>query len=238
MRSTLHWAASHGRYELVEVLIQIGGIDHINTLDQFGRSPLHSAVVKGNEDMVSQLLKNGAVTETAANLLGYRWAVLHCAIAGGNHNILEMLLASEANPHTTTTLSTHHIHRPLMHAVILGDIAAVLLLLRYGAGVWNTPSSEVASIVWYAGAIGRRDLMELLESEGYVSTTTSSNTLKDLEMMQKHKRWIFRVFLDCENDVCTACNRLAATIRLRMGWSRSLDTGWTRGYGRLDGVKE
>jgi hypothetical protein len=194
--------------------------------------------------------------------------VLHCAIAGGNHNILEMLLASEANPHTTTTLSTHHIHRPLMHAVILGDIAAVLLLLRYGAGVWNTPSSEVASIVWYAGAIGRRDLMELLESEGYVSTTTSSNTLKDLEMMQKHKRWIFRVFLDCENDVCTACNRLAATIRLRMGWSRcecsikahiyrhicwinvcykellidylfkALDTGWTRGYGRLDGVKE
>ncbi len=55
----LHWAASNGDYEMVELLVKQPGID-LNIKREDRWTPLHGAVAEGYYDIVKLLIENGA----------------------------------------------------------------------------------------------------------------------------------------------------------------------------------
>ncbi len=59
-RSLLHIGVTSGNPAILETLCGAGAHVHLNTQDEFGQTPLHTAVVKGHVAMVGYLLEKGA----------------------------------------------------------------------------------------------------------------------------------------------------------------------------------
>jgi len=108
--------------KVVQVLIESPqtDVDIANAKDE---TPLMLAAIKGQQDVVAQLLKRDA----AVNKTG--WTPLHYAASSGQLSIMKVLLDSYAfidaqSPNGTT---------PLMMAAMYGSTEAVKLLLAEGA---------------------------------------------------------------------------------------------------------
>ena len=107
---------------VIQVLIESPktNVEARNAKDE---SPLMMAALKGQKDVVAQLIKRDAdINKTG-------WAPLHYAATGGHVDIMKMLLEGNAfidaqSPNGTT---------PLMMAAMYGSAASVKLLLDEGA---------------------------------------------------------------------------------------------------------
>jgi uncharacterized protein len=118
----LYLAMREPSHKAAQVLIDWPKTD-VNILNAKGESPLMLAILKGQQEVVDQLLKKGAdVNKTG-------WTPLHYAASSGQVTMIGQLLENNAyidaeSPNGTT---------PLMMAAMYGSTAAVKLLLDEGA---------------------------------------------------------------------------------------------------------
>ncbi len=91
-----------GQYEEAKLLLQSENYIDVNTMDMYGNTPLHYAVMHGFEDIVEKLLERGAKIY-AFNLEGK--TPLDLAMEKDNDRILEMLKGEEVeNPEAKNEL--------------------------------------------------------------------------------------------------------------------------------------
>ena len=118
----LYLALTEPSLKAAQVLINWPKTD-VNRLNAKGESPLMLAALKGQQDLVAQLIKRGAdVNKTG-------WTALHYAASSGQLAIISLLIEHSAyidaeSPNGTT---------PLMMAAMYGSPEAVKLLLQEGA---------------------------------------------------------------------------------------------------------
>nr|XP_012142855.1 PREDICTED: ankyrin repeat and death domain-containing protein 1A-like isoform X1 [Megachile rotundata] len=85
-RAPIHWAASRGNTEIIEMLIQAKC--DIEARDKFGMRPLHMAARYGHRDAVKMLINAGA-SVSAMNKKQH--TLLMCAARGNNIRVVEYL---------------------------------------------------------------------------------------------------------------------------------------------------
>ena len=97
----------------------------INTLDQFGYTPLHWAAEHGDLQKAATLIRQGAVVDVEA--ARHRKAPLHLAAFRGFPHIMSLLVESGANIHTTDFRRYTPLHCGIKH------LESVRTLLNAGA---------------------------------------------------------------------------------------------------------
>lgn len=97
-------------------------------VDEYGRTPLHSAALKGDEHAILTLLSSGSDINTQDD---DGFTPLHFATQSSHHGIVEVLLQRGANPN----LLNSHGNGPLWTAVMnaRGNFVSVKKLLDAGA---------------------------------------------------------------------------------------------------------
>lgn len=95
---------------------------NINKGDEFGRTPLHYAALRGQTEEVRQLLEKGADVNAKDN---YLFTPLHYAAKRGHGEVVRLLLAKKAGLNS----GDHYLCTPLHHAAVKGhrEIAAMLM---------------------------------------------------------------------------------------------------------------
>ena len=85
----LHWAAAHGKYGLVVMLVQLGGAE-LTTVNKLGMTALHYAALMGGHTPVAEfLLQQNIALADATDMTGD--TPLHCAAAGGRIGFIKLL---------------------------------------------------------------------------------------------------------------------------------------------------
>ena len=87
----LHWAAEKGDVAMMQRLIEVGNIDNVDVLDEFGDTPLILACGYDHLEIVKFLLKQGAKLSVRGDD-GY--TPLHCAAINGNLELSQELFAA------------------------------------------------------------------------------------------------------------------------------------------------
>ncbi|SDY29606.1 hypothetical protein SAMN05518669_1118 [Variovorax sp. YR634] len=136
--------------KVIQVLIESPqtNVDLANAKDE---TPLMLAAIKGQQDLVTQLLKRDA----AVNKTG--WTPLHYAATSGQLSIMKVLLDNYAfidaqSPNGTT---------PLMMAAMYGSSEAVKLLLAEGAD--TTMKNQLGmTAVDFANKVNRSDTAAMI----------------------------------------------------------------------------
>ncbi|XP_065860533.1 uncharacterized protein [Euphorbia lathyris] len=161
-RSLLHVAVSSSHLQVVKALLDVDESKNVvNSKDEEGWAPLHSAASIGNQEVVDLLLTRGA--DVNAKNDGGRTA-LHYAASKGWLDVAELLISHGANLNTKDKVGCTPLHRaastgksalceflieegaevdatdkagqtPLMTAVICYNKEVALLLIRHGADV-------------------------------------------------------------------------------------------------------
>ncbi|KAK8647505.1 hypothetical protein V6N13_121240 [Hibiscus sabdariffa] len=127
-RSLLHVAVSSARPEVVKVLSASVDESVVNSTDEEGWGPIHSAASIGNLEIMEILLSKGANVNVKND--GGRTA-LHYAASKGWLKIAELLISHGAEVDATDRTG----QTPLMNAVICHNKEVALLLIRHGADV-------------------------------------------------------------------------------------------------------
>lgn len=89
-KTGLHIAATHGHYQMVEVLLGQGA--EINATDKNGWTPLHCAARAGHLDVVKLLVESGGSPKTETNL---GCAPIWFAASEGHNDVLKYLMEKE-----------------------------------------------------------------------------------------------------------------------------------------------
>jgi ankyrin repeat protein len=87
--SPLHWTASGGAVDAMELLISEGA--DINCRDNLGLTPLHLA---RSQNVAGLLISYGAGIDAKSD---YERAPLHCAVGSGNTEVAEFLISRGAD---------------------------------------------------------------------------------------------------------------------------------------------
>ena len=105
-RSMVHFAAAHGNLSLMrEILCRLGDDKHLlDAADDYGHTPLISAVIWGNLSVAQALLAAGADIECTTKACG--WSPLHCAALYGNLEAAQLLVTAGANTSRKDTLGS------------------------------------------------------------------------------------------------------------------------------------
>ena len=114
-QSPLFFAVYNGHKDMVQLLLDKGA--DINTVNIFGRTPLHHAAEYGKIDAAGLLISLGAKPQ------------LTKAAANRQEKIINGLLQAGVDPDITDL----HGQTALMHASILGHMNVVKILLQWGA---------------------------------------------------------------------------------------------------------
>jgi hypothetical protein len=95
-------AAARGDLEVVTRLVQTG-VD-VDSIDQYGETPLHRAAWEGHDEIVKFLLNNGADVNART---GYGKTPLHRAAWRGHLHVIRFLLENGAEPQSTNQEGRH-----------------------------------------------------------------------------------------------------------------------------------
>ena len=125
-RTALHWAALHGHFELVTILINCNA--KVDQKDNVERTPLYYASKHGNADIVQKFLENNADVDATDE---DNETSLHCAAQGGHCEVMRMLIGNRAN----VNAANEDGKTPLHLAASQGNCCTVEILLNQGAHV-------------------------------------------------------------------------------------------------------
>jgi len=215
-RSVFHWAVGHGCLPLVERLLSLpydNTKDYINNPDKYGTLPLHSAVVGGYEGIVQLLTSNNARIDYPRPRIADAWTPLHCAISFGYHSIARRLLVAGAGPEAKTYAWRQ---TALFHAIQVGDLDMVRLLLEMGADThvtdWDNMSvpgsaraadSGIANFLLQSGAVETFSLCVWMVRQKYIHPITMS-----------FEAWCCKRLKVAEYDGCSLCMKACLEVDL------------------------
>ncbi|XP_019640135.1 PREDICTED: ankyrin repeat domain-containing protein 11-like [Branchiostoma belcheri] len=140
--------------------------DKVNKRNERGETPLHMAAIKGDADLLRQLIKQGAEVN-AKDFAG--WTPLHEACNHGYYEVAKMLLQAGANVNTQGLDDD----TPLHDAASNGHPHIVELLLKHGADPLQANTKGKTPI-----DVAENETVErLLKSETIASSSDSSDSL-------------------------------------------------------------
>jgi ankyrin repeat protein len=126
-RSPLHWAASHGHKNVVELLL--ANKAEANAKDNNGGTPLLYATAGGRKDTAALLLANKAEVN-ATDKGGF--TPLHWAASMGHKDMAELLLTNKAEVNAKNNLGMTPLHYATAGGYNVGFQAVAELLRQHG----------------------------------------------------------------------------------------------------------
>lgn len=123
--TVLHEAARSGQGEVVQWLLEHGGVD-VNAVNDAQEGAVSEAASMGHTDILWQLVKAGA--ELGAPASAQAASLLHAAVRHANLDLLTML-----HEKGVPVDVAQHGRRPLAEAVARGELVVVEWLLQHGA---------------------------------------------------------------------------------------------------------
>ncbi|KAL3670138.1 hypothetical protein V7S43_004453 [Phytophthora oleae] len=154
--TALNVAADEGTLDIVVFLTEHDAV--LNTKNEHGFSPLHSAVAKSHGDVVKHLLSIGADVDTRTTIGG---TPLGTAAKHGLTEMAALLLDAGADIHTVN----HNGCTPLLTAATDGHEEVVKLLLNRGANLEDRTNEGWTSLI-IAAEKGYSTLIKSLVSRG------------------------------------------------------------------------
>uniref|UniRef100_A0A8C7Z756 Ankyrin repeat and kinase domain containing 1 n=1 Tax=Oryzias sinensis TaxID=183150 RepID=A0A8C7Z756_9TELE len=161
----LHLAALWGHAGICRQLLLNGANPESKNLQ--GWTPIHLAALKGHEAVVVQLSQGGCVNSRGQN----GWTPLHLACHQNQPDVVEKLLAAEANPNIAEDSNGW---TPLHIACIGVCFPCVLKLLSYQADV-NAVNSEKVTPLHLAAKQGCEAIVKALLMNGADGTLSDSS---------------------------------------------------------------
>ncbi|KAK2706489.1 hypothetical protein QYM36_016505 [Artemia franciscana] len=146
----LHHAVSEAKENLCQLLISYGA--NVDAINMKCETPLVTAILNNNSDMVKYLLESGA----NPNCAQYHFGILHVAVWRRRANLCQLLISYDAKVDALNANNT----TPLVMAIQANDLDMVRYLLESGA------DPNCAQCMHHAAREGRADLCRLLFSYG------------------------------------------------------------------------
>ncbi len=186
--TSLHWAAHHGKLDVVKCLVELGA--DTETEEDDGRTPLHLAAYSGHLDVVKCLVELGADKDVTTDDGS---TPLHIAAYSGHLDVVKYLVDFGADKDVRTDYGKTPLHiaalnghldvvkylvkhgadkeardddgrTPLHLAVIDGHLDVVECLVKYGADK-ETRDDDEWTAVYIAVDEGHHDIAEYLVGE-------------------------------------------------------------------------
>ncbi|KAJ8674914.1 hypothetical protein QAD02_010700 [Eretmocerus hayati] len=135
-RTSLHYAAYHGKTDVVQILLKAGASP--DTVDAEGATILHHACLRGDQEIVTMLLSSGALLSDV-DIYGHN-ALMH-AVRSGNVKLVRQLIDEgmdvnyviESDPRSNPELRSNLNRTVLHHAVVDDNVSMMEFLLENGA---------------------------------------------------------------------------------------------------------
>uniref|UniRef100_A0A3P9IUG6 Ankyrin repeat and kinase domain containing 1 n=1 Tax=Oryzias latipes TaxID=8090 RepID=A0A3P9IUG6_ORYLA len=175
----LHLAALWGHAGICRQLLLNGANPESKNLQ--GWTPIHLAALKGHEAVVVQLSQGGCVNSRGQN----GWTPLHLACHQNQPDVVEKLLAAEANSNIAEDSNGW---TPLHIACIGVCFPCVLKLLSYQADV-NAVNSEKVTPLHLAAKQGCEAIVKALLMNGADGTMSDSSGSSALDVAQRSEKW-------------------------------------------------
>ena len=150
-------AAENASLAMVEKLLAAGGDP--NATQTSGLTPLMTAARTGDTQVVGALLSSGADVNAAT--IETDSTALMWAVSEGHANVVRVLLAHDASPHTSTVKG----FTPLMYAARNGDVPLAEALFAAGVDV-NALSADGTHVLPYAIVSGQDQFALFLLGKG------------------------------------------------------------------------
>lgn len=164
-RTPLHWAASTGKRELCEMLLERprSPRSNVNAVEGRGKAPIHLAIAHGRDDIVESLLAHGA--DYMAKSDG-SWTPLHNACEQGTVKVVRILLGAGADINARLLNGM----TPLHIAAQAGHLEVVRCLLERNDVKRTARDSFGITPFLRAAQNKRRDIVHLLAPSNNVET--------------------------------------------------------------------
>eukprot|EP00823_Brevimastigomonas_motovehiculus_P001463 TRINITY_DN11991_c0_g1_i1.p1 TRINITY_DN11991_c0_g1~~TRINITY_DN11991_c0_g1_i1.p1 ORF type:complete len:237 (+),score=72.23 TRINITY_DN11991_c0_g1_i1:109-819(+) len=129
----------------------------IEVRDSSQKTPLIVATINGSLEMVTLLLKHGAVVNCSTNKSTGSWSPLHIAAKNNYFKIVDFLLQNGANPDIRNAFGS----TPLIEAAKCGHTHVIALLHRFNANA-KLVDNEGFSAQYYAKKAGFAEIASRL----------------------------------------------------------------------------
>jgi ankyrin repeat protein len=166
-------SAIHGRKDLVIALLERGAEVEYSEV-QHGRTALHYACKAGNAEVVSELLKRGALVNAKDN---HSKTPLLIASKGGFSDVVKHLLPRGAGVNNTDDQGLSALH----YAAKFGHFEVLDILINHRGAIELRDNVEGFAPIHYAAQYGRKECVKcLLDYGGKVNRRTSKEKLTPL----------------------------------------------------------
>ena len=164
-RTPLHWAASTGKRELCEMLLERPKLprSNVNAVEGRGKAPIHLAIAHGRDDIVETLLAHGANVMAKSD---GSWTPLHNACDQGTVRVVKVLLGAGADINARLLNGM----MPLHIAAQAGHLEVVQCLLERKDIKRSARDSFGITPFLRAAQNKRRDIVSLLAPSNNVET--------------------------------------------------------------------
>jgi len=162
LQDSVHTAASLGRLERVQELVEKNGAEILKSTDQMGHTPAHWCCKNGHLHVLNYLVEAGApVNLPSADSMGA--TPIHWGCIGGRLDIVHRLLLPDAN--VDVDVRDTQMCTPLLVAAQYGEVVLAHLLVRNGADVHAIDENHDTALAW-AAYKGHASIVNLLLVEG------------------------------------------------------------------------
>ena len=188
----LHHAVSEGKQNLCQLLISHGA--KVDAINSHCETPLVTAILANNSDMVKYLLESGANPNCSQ--------CLHHAVSEGKQNLCQLLISYGAKVDAINS----HCETPLVTAILANNSDMVKYLLERGA------NPNCSQCLHHAVSQRNKNLCQLLISHGAkVDALNACNTTPLNQAILQNDLDIVECFLESGVDPnCAQCLHHAA----------------------------
>ncbi|XP_020632929.1 transient receptor potential cation channel subfamily A member 1-like isoform X2 [Orbicella faveolata] len=169
-RTCLHVAAHSADVETVDIILENGGRDLIDSLDKDNRTPIHYAASKGSYEIVQKLLDAGAninVKDAEENV------PIHMATESGNLACVRALL--RANPKSLHNVE-YRLRTSLHFAAYEGHLHLVKFLLDNGANPDQRDENHLTPLLLAARLDRCQTITMLLDCGAKIGAVSKNKT--------------------------------------------------------------
>lgn len=222
-RTLLMSAAEEGDEELVQLLIEVPGIDLNHEFGQLGLNALKLAAEHGHYRICVALLDAGAKSSQGIK----RFGALYAAAGRGDADICKLILKSGLRPDPPFGDGFDdevNIATPLMKAASAGSLACCQVLLEAGADLMRRDEWG-RSVLSYAAKSGSKEMFEfllqkeprLLGASDALHAAARLNHIPTINHLLEHDVDVnYQIPFVCSRALHEACRRNAVDAALRL----------------------